>query len=86
MKLDLKTIDRLLASMVENLLKEKDRTYLETIRKVNEQQVFIKRNKTHSVLERIVSIHQPHVRPIVRGKGGVRFEDQREPGGWLCVP
>ena len=67
-KRDLKTIDRLLAEMVENPLKEKDRTYLETIRKVYEQQDFMKRNKTHSVPERIVSIHQPHVRPIVRGK------------------
>jgi len=25
-------------------------------------------NKTHSIADRIVSIHQPHVRPIVRGK------------------
>ena len=67
-KRDLKTIDRLLASMVENPLKEKERTYVETIRKVYEQQDFMRRNKTHSVPERIVSIHQPHVRPIVRGK------------------
>ena len=67
-KRDLKTIDRLLAAMVENPLKEKERTYVETIRKVYEQQDFMRRNKTHSVPERIVSIHQPHVRPIVRGK------------------
>jgi hypothetical protein len=55
-----------------------------TIRKVYEQREFIRRNKTHSVPERIVNIHQPHVRPIVMGEGevecGVRFENQREPG------
>ena len=67
-KRDLKTIDRLLAAMVENPLKEKERTYVETIRKMYEQQDFMRRNKTHSVPERVVSIHQPHVRPIVRGK------------------
>lgn len=31
-------------------------------------------NKTHSVEHRIVSIHQPHVRPIVRGKTNAKVE------------
>jgi IS5 family transposase len=31
-------------------------------------------NKTHSVPERIVSIHQPHVRPIVSGKEKAKVE------------
>lgn len=30
--------------------------------------------RKHSVDDRIVSIHQPHVRPIVRGKAGARVE------------
>lgn len=30
--------------------------------------------KTHSVEDRIVSIHQPHVRPIVRGKAKSKVE------------
>lgn len=31
-------------------------------------------NRTHSVEHRIVSIHQPHVRPIVRGKTNAYVE------------
>jgi hypothetical protein len=31
-------------------------------------------NKTHSIEDRIVSIHQPHVRPIVRGKANAKVE------------
>ena len=31
-------------------------------------------NKTHSVAHRIVSIHQPHVRPIARGKATANVE------------
>jgi len=31
-------------------------------------------NKTHQVADRIVSNHQPHVRPIVRGKAGKDVE------------
>ena len=31
-------------------------------------------NRTHSIEHRIVSIHQPHVRPIVRGKSQAKVE------------
>ncbi|WP_160166651.1 transposase, partial [Arcticibacter svalbardensis] len=37
-----------------------------------QQQMFSE--KTHSVSDRIVSIHQPHVRPIVRGKSTAKVE------------
>ena len=30
--------------------------------------------RTHSIEDRIVSIHQPHVRPIVRGKTNANVE------------
>ena len=43
---------------------------LETIRKIYEQQKFMYDNQTHSVENRIVSISQPFLRPIVRGKAG----------------
>ena len=43
---------------------------LETIRKIYEQQKFMYDNHTHSVENRIVSVSQPFVRPIVRGKVG----------------
>lgn len=39
-----------------------------TIMKLYEQQQYMYDNKVHSVPDRIVSIHQPWVRPIVRGK------------------
>ncbi len=41
---------------------------LETIRKVYEQQKYMFENNTHKVADRIVSISQPYVRPVVRGK------------------
>ena len=71
---DLKIIDKLLSMFGKNPLKEKDRRYVETIRKVFIQQTYMRRNKTHSVRERIVSIHQPYVRPIVRGKEKTKVE------------
>jgi len=36
--------------------------------KLYEQQEYMYRNKTHSVVNRIVSIERPYLRPIVRGK------------------
>ena len=39
-----------------------------TIRVLYAQQLNMYQNKTHQVEDRIVSIHQPHVRPIIRGK------------------
>ena len=39
-----------------------------------EQQRYMHTERTRSVADRIVSISQPHVRPIVRGKAGKRVE------------
>jgi len=50
------------------ILSEKDAGLLDVLRKVYEQQNYMFENKTHSVPDRIVSISQPFVRPIVRGK------------------
>jgi len=41
---------------------------LETIRKLYEQQTYMYKNHCHSVPNRIVSLSQPFLRPIVRGK------------------
>ena len=41
---------------------------MHTIRKVWEQQSVMAQKQTHTVEDRIVSLRQPHVRPIVRGK------------------
>ena len=50
------------------VLPPKDIETLATIRKLYEQQLYMYKNKTHKVEDRIVSISQPYVRPIVRGK------------------
>ena len=47
---------------------------LDTIRIIYEQQKYMYNNRTHSVPDRIVSVSQPFVRPIVRGKAGKPVE------------
>lgn len=49
-------------------------TKLFTIRTLYEQQLEMFQNNVHTIEHRIVSIEQPHVRPIVRGKAGVPVE------------
>ena len=46
----------------------KDAALLDVIYKVYEKQFYMYENKTHSTESRIVSISQPYIRPIVRGK------------------
>ena len=55
-------------------LNKKEYKYLLVIQILYEQQKFMYDNRTHSVEHRIVSIHQPHVRPIVRGKTNAYVE------------
>ena len=50
------------------IMPEKYRKYYETIKVLYEQQKYMFDNHTHSIENRIVSISQPYVRPIVRGK------------------
>lgn len=47
---------------------------LATIRTLVEQQKYMYDNKVHSVPDRIVSISQPYIRPIVRGKAKAPVE------------
>jgi len=63
---DLKYVDAFIQAGYE--LDEKCQGLLEVIRKLYEQQQYMYDNKTHVVENRIVSISQPYVRPIVRGK------------------
>lgn len=53
----------------------KSQKYLWVVQEVYRQQQYMYDNKTHQCDDRIVSLHQPHVRPIVRGKenGYVEF-------------
>jgi transposase, IS5 family len=48
--------------------------YFLVIQEVYRQQRYLHANKITSVEHRIVSIHQPHVRPIVRGKANAQTE------------
>ena len=63
---DLKYVDSFIQGGYE--LERKYLDDLETIRKVYEQQKYMLENNTHKVADRIVSISQPYVRPVVRGK------------------
>ena len=47
---------------------------LETLRRIYEQQKYMYDNRVHSVPDRIVSVSQPFIRPIVRGKAGKPVE------------
>jgi len=73
-KRDLKHIDNLLTMVPIDRLSNPQRQWLETIRLLYEQQLYMFKNKTHSVENRIVSIGQPHVRPIKRGKAKAPYE------------
>ena len=53
---------------------KKQSDLLSTIKKVYEQQQYMYANKVHSVANRIVSISQPYIRPIVRGKAAAPVE------------
>ena len=55
-------------------LKQKDIDYLYTLELVYHQQHTMHTNNTHQIDNRIVNLHQPHVRPIKRGKEGKKVE------------
>lgn len=68
---DLRYIDAFLEeiNLCDDLSKQ-----LATIRTLVEQQQYMYENKVHSVPDRIVSISQPYIRPIVRGKAKAPVE------------
>ena len=63
---DFGIIDKMLTKGKELNVRQKAR--LETLKSVYEQQKYMFDNHTHTVENRIVSISQPYIRPIVRGK------------------
>ena len=71
-KRNLKTIENLPVK-TDNLPKQL-RAKLETVKKLYDQQKYMYDNHTHSVSDRIVSISQPWLRPIVRGKSKAPVE------------
>jgi hypothetical protein len=71
---NLKSIDLLLDGYKEFTLNHQQQRYLWIISTLFEQQKRMWDTRTHTVEHRIVSIHQPHVRPIVRGKTQAKVE------------
>ncbi len=55
-------------------LSKKDYKNLLVVSEVYRQQLWMYENKTNRIDDRIVSINQPHVRPIIRGKAGSSVE------------
>jgi hypothetical protein len=53
---------------------KKSQRYLWIVSEVYRQQKYMYDKKTNQVDDRIVSLHQPHVRPIVRGKAKAKVE------------
>ena len=73
---NIKTINEMLdlLGVKQNPLKHRMMRDFWVIQVLNEQQRFMYDNKSNRCDDRIVSISQPHVRPIVRGKTGKRVE------------
>ena len=69
---DLSHIDTMLESGKTLTIRQTQK--LDTIRSIYEQQKYMYDNHTHTVPDRIVSVSQPFVRPIVRGKAGKPVE------------
>jgi len=74
LKRNIHSINRLLDAYQQFPLKGKDLKYFHVIQTVFDQQMQMYKSKTHTIEHRIVSIHQPHVRPIVRGKSQAKVE------------
>ena len=71
---NLSSIDKLLDRYEVFPLKAGQQKYLLVVHTLYQQQKKMFDAKEHSVADRIVSIHQPHVRPIVRGKTTAKVE------------
>ena len=72
LKRDLESVDAKLAFGKQLTGRQTER--LDTLCKIYEQQKYMYDNKVHSVPDRIVSVSQPFIRPIVRGKAGKPVE------------
>ncbi len=74
LKRNIKNIHQLLSYHERIPLKRQQYKYLLVIQTLYDQQKYMYDHPVHSVEDRIVSIHQPHVRPTVRGKTNAAVE------------
>lgn len=82
---DLNYIDKLLSGYpnFKGILDKHQIKYLQVVNETYRQQKEMHVNRSHSTSDRIVSIHQPYVRPMVRGKAGSNVEFGSKIG--VCV-
>jgi len=74
LKRNLRTIEkRVKAGLLQLLTKRMYRNLL-VAQELYRQQLWMYKNRSHKIADRIVSISQPHVRPIVRGKAKSNVE------------
>lgn len=71
---NISNIHKLLDSYPGIPFNKKEHRYFLVMQTVYQQQLEMYQKGVHSVNDRIVSIHQPHVRPIVRGKAQAKVE------------
>lgn len=65
---NLQSIDRMIEDGLLKYLSKRLYRLLLVVQELYRQQLWMYENRTHSITDRIVSLYQPHVRPIVRGK------------------
>jgi hypothetical protein len=72
LKRNLSHIDKLLA--VKDILSDSEKARLKVARTIHSQQEEMLKERKHSVKDRIVSVSQPWIRPMVRGKASADVE------------
>ena len=77
-KRNLRIVEKLLDKSSKQIqpsgLNQRYMKLLSTIRILISQQTAMYQTRSHRIQDRIVNLHQPHVRPIVRGKAGAAVE------------
>ncbi len=74
LKRNLQTIEKRVKAGLLQLLSKRMYRNLLVIQELYRQQLWMYENRSHKITDRIVSISQPHVRPIVRGKAKSNVE------------
>ena len=74
LKRNLRHIHVLIAQAGKIPFNKKQYKYFLVIQTLYDKQKEMHTKRIHSIDDRIVSIHQPHVRPIVRGKSNAKVE------------
>lgn len=73
-KRNLAIIDKIVSEIGLKALSDRQYRMLLVITEVNRQQLYMYENSQNRIDDRIVSLTQPHIRPIVRGKAGTPVE------------